>query len=93
MEVFGVKMTDYGGEALAALFVILVFLQVWVPGRALHSWRRHAERSADQVDRLLVAIEPMTKFVKELRELKEFRDLEEYRRRAEQEAREKGDEP
>lgn len=67
MTVFGITLTDYSGEALAALFVVLVFLGVWRPRSEVKMWQQQAERSADQVDKLLISVEPMVKFIGELK--------------------------
>ena len=68
ISVFGISLGDYSGEALSALFVILIFLGVWRPKREVDEWRKAAERSADQVDRLIASVEPMVKFIQELKE-------------------------
>ena len=69
LTVLGIHLGNYSGEALAALFVVLIFLGVWRPRSEVRMWQKAAERSADQVDRLTDAIEPMVKTITELREI------------------------
>lgn len=68
MDVFGIHLADYSAEALVALFVVLIFLGVWRPGREVKQWQRAAEQSADQVDRLIESVEPMVKFIQAAKE-------------------------
>lgn len=68
MDVLGIHLNDYSAEALVALFVILIFLGVWVPRREVTKWQRAAERSADQVDKLIASVDPMVKFIGKLKE-------------------------
>lgn len=67
MEVFGIKLTEYGPTALCALFIILIFLGYWVPRKDRDYWRDAALKSADQVDRLIASVEPMVNFITELK--------------------------
>jgi hypothetical protein len=68
MSVFGITLSDYGPEALVALFIILIFLGVWVPGREARRWQQAAERSADQVDQLIESLEPILAVIRSLKE-------------------------
>jgi hypothetical protein len=68
MTVFGIHLTDYGPEALCALFIILVFLGYWVPRKDRDYWRDAALKSSEQVDKLIESVEPMVSIVKELKE-------------------------
>lgn len=68
MKIGPIELTEWGPTALVALFVILIFLGVWVPGREARRWQRAAERSADQVDALIESVEPMVKFIKAAKE-------------------------
>lgn len=63
ITVLGVTIGDYSGEALAAVFVILIFLGVWVPRRDRDQWRSAALKSADQVDKLLDSLKPIVEYV------------------------------
>lgn len=74
MTIFGISLTDYGAGALVALFIILIFLGRWVPSRERDQWRELALKSADQVDRLIESVEPMVKFISELKEQQAVRD-------------------
>lgn len=67
MTVFGVSLSDYGPAALCALFIILIFLGYWVPRRDRDYWRSAALKSAEQVDKLIESIEPMSGFIRELK--------------------------
>lgn len=84
MKVFGIELTEWGPTALVALFVILIFLGVWRPGREIKQWQTAAEKSAAQVDRLIESVEPMVKFIRELKEQREreLRDLAQTREKA-----------
>jgi hypothetical protein len=68
MTVFGITLGDYGAGALLALFIVLIFLGRWVPSKERDQWRDLALKSADQVDRLIESVEPMVKFITELKE-------------------------
>jgi hypothetical protein len=68
ISVLGVSLGDYSGEALAALFVILVFLGVWVPRSQVKMWQQSAQRSADQVDTLIKSIEPVLAYIRQKQE-------------------------
>ena len=67
MEVFGIKLTSYGPEALCALFIILVFLGYWVLKRDRDYWRNAALKSSEQVDKLIESLDPMVAFISELK--------------------------
>lgn len=59
MEIFGLKLTEYGPEALNALFIILLFTGRVVMAKDRDFWRNSALKSADQVDRLIETLEPI----------------------------------
>lgn len=65
ISVLGVHLGDYSGEALSALFIILVFLGVWRPRSEVKQWQASAMKSAEQVDRLTKAFEDLVEAVKQ----------------------------
>lgn len=76
MDVFGIHLPNTDPEAVLALFVVLFFLGVIVPGWQMRKWEKHAERSAGQVDQLIESLEPMVKVVKLLKDRLEREDAE-----------------
>lgn len=80
MKIGPIELTEWGPTALVALFVILIFLGVWVPGREARRWQQAAERSADQVDRLIESIDPMVKFIKAAKEKVEAEAMDKIHR-------------